>query len=67
MNDRIELVKVFSVTKARERDALGERVTAWLEANPEFRLLRTVVALTSDNAFHCMSMVLIGAAVRSGT
>ena len=38
MNDRIELVKVFSVTKARERDALGERVTAWLEAHPEFRL-----------------------------
>jgi hypothetical protein len=67
MDDRIELVKVFSVTKARERDALGERVTAWLQANPEFRLLRTVVALTSDNAFHCMSMVLIGAAVRSGT
>jgi hypothetical protein len=61
MDSRISLVKVFSATKARDRDTLGERVTAWIQANPQVRILSTVVALTSDRAFHCLSMVLIGA------
>jgi hypothetical protein len=59
MQNPINLVKVFSVTKARERDELGERVTAWLAANPGLKVLRTFIALTSDNRFHCLSMVLI--------
>ena len=63
MDSRISLVKVFSATKARDRDTLGERVTAWIQANPQVRILSTVVALTSDRAFHCLSMVLIGAVV----
>jgi hypothetical protein len=53
------MVKVFSVTKARERDELGERVTAWLAANPGMEVLNTFVAQSSDDAFHCLSMVLI--------
>jgi len=57
------LIKVFSVTKARDRDELGERVTAWIAAHPELQILRTFVAQTSDSAFHCLSMVLICAAV----
>jgi hypothetical protein len=59
MQDRINLVKVFSVTKARERDELGNRVTAWIAANPGVKVLRTVVAMTSDQSFHCLSFVLI--------
>jgi len=61
MDSRINLVKVFSATKSRDRNGLGERVTAWIEANPEVRILTTVVLLTSDSGFHCLSMILIGA------
>jgi hypothetical protein len=59
MQSQISLVKVFSVTKARERDELGERVTAWIAAHPELQILRTFVSQTSDSAFHCLSFVLI--------
>lgn len=59
MPDRINLVKVFSATKARDRDTLGERVTAWIQANPGVAILRTVVSQTSDSEFHCLSFVLI--------
>jgi hypothetical protein len=62
MQSRINLIKVFSVTKARERDALGERVTAWLRENPGVQILSTFVQLSSDAEFHCLSMVLICAA-----
>jgi len=59
MENQINLVKVFSVTKAREREDLGARVTAWIAANPGVQIVRTFVALTSDARFHCLSMVLL--------
>jgi hypothetical protein len=59
MQSRINLVKVFSVTKARERDELGTRITNWLAANPNVKVLQTVVTQTSDHEFHCLSMVLM--------
>jgi hypothetical protein len=59
MQGRVNLVKVFSVTKARERDDLGARVTAWIQANPGVQIVRTVVAQTSDDRFHCLSMILL--------
>jgi hypothetical protein len=59
MQNRITMVKVFSVTKAREREELGERVTAWIAANPGTQVLSTFVAQSSDDAFHCLSMVLL--------
>lgn len=62
MPDKINFVKVFSATKARDRDTLGERVTAWIQANPGIAILRTVVSQTSDSEFHCLSFVLICAA-----
>lgn len=58
MEARINLVKVFSVTKAKEREVIGEHVTAWIAANPALRIVKTVVALTSDEKFHCFSIVL---------
>jgi hypothetical protein len=59
MQTRINLIKVFSATKARDRDSLGERITTWLQENPGVEILRTIVSQTSDNEFHCLSMVLI--------
>ena len=59
MQPRINLVKVFSATKARDREDIGDRVSAWIAANPEVEIVQTVVAQSSDRSFHCLSLVLI--------
>ncbi len=51
-------VKVFSATKARDRSALGDRFTEWLEANPEFEVVDTVVTQSSDAEFHCLTFTV---------
>lgn len=55
---RINVVKVFTATKARDRDELGEKVTAWLRANPALEVVSTIVTLSSDQRFHCLSITL---------
>jgi len=50
-------VKVFSVTKARDRAALGEVVTAWLQGSG-LEVVRQEVRQSSDREFHCVSIVL---------
>ncbi len=59
---RINLVKVFSATKSRDREKLGDRVSDWLAANPTVEVLRTSVSQSSDAGFHCLSFVLFCAA-----
>jgi len=59
MENRINMVKVFSVTKARDRQDLGERVTAWIQENPNVQVVNTVVSQSSDQSYHCLSMVLL--------
>ena len=59
MEKKVNLVKVFSVTKARERQDLGERVTAWIQENPNVQIVNTVVSQSSDQSYHCLSMVLL--------
>ena len=59
MEEPINLVKVFSATKVRDRNAIGEQVTDWITANPSVRIVRTVVAQSSDLKFHCLSIVLL--------
>jgi hypothetical protein len=57
--DRVDGVKVFSATSAAGRDALGDRITAWLHARgPSFVLLDRAVLQSSDRRFHCLSIVL---------
>ena len=51
-------VKVFSATKAREREDLGESITRWLRANPGVRIVDKVVTQSSDREFHCLSITL---------
>jgi hypothetical protein len=51
-------VKVFSATKAKEREELGETITRWLRANPELEIVDRVVSQSSDDEFHCLSVVL---------
>ncbi len=51
-------VKVFSATKAKEREDLGETVSRWLKSNQDLEIVDKVVAQSSDNEFHCYSLVL---------
>jgi hypothetical protein len=51
-------VKVFTATKAKEREALGEAVTRWLQDNPRARITDKIVTQSSDSAFHCLSITL---------
>lgn len=54
--DRLSGVKVFSATKAADRERLGERITKWLRE--EKRLITDVVVRqSSDSAFHCLSII----------
>ncbi len=51
-------VKVFSATKAKEREELGESNTRWLQANADLEIVDRVVSQSSDNEFHCLTIVL---------
>jgi hypothetical protein len=51
-------VKVFSATKARERDELGEHVTRWIRENPGVRVTDKIVTQSSDREFHCLTITL---------
>jgi hypothetical protein len=51
-------VKVFSATKARERDELGETVTRWMRSNTELEIVDRVVTQSSDDEFHCLTIIL---------
>ena len=51
-------VKVFSATKAKDREELGENVTRWLKSNADLEIVDTVVSQSSDNEFHCYSLVI---------
>jgi len=55
----ISAVKVFAATKQRDREELGDRVAAWVNANSQLEVLQVVVSLSSDRKFHCLSMVLL--------
>jgi len=51
-------VKIFSATKAKEREELGESITRWLLANADLEIVDRVVSQSSDNEFHCLTIVL---------
>ena len=51
-------VKVFSATKAKEREELGEQVSRWLKSNQDLEIVDKVVSQSSDNEFHCYSLIL---------
>ena len=51
-------VKVFSATKALDRDRLGDQVTDWVRKHPELNVVDYVVRQSSDSEFHCLSITL---------
>lgn len=52
-------IKVFSATKARDREVLGDKVSQWLRSVGKDReIVDKVVLQSSDQAFHCLSLTL---------
>jgi len=51
-------VKVFSATKAKEREELGEHITDWLYRHPEVQVENYSVTQSSDQEFHCLTIIL---------
>lgn len=51
-------VKVFSATKAKEREGLGDQVTEWIRSNPECEILDKIVTQSSDSEFHCLTITV---------
>jgi len=52
-------VKVFTATKAKDREALGDVVTRWLQENPNIKILERTVTQSSDSQFHCLTITLL--------
>lgn len=51
-------VKVFSATKAKDREVLGERITAWMREHPQHEVVNRIVRQSSDREFHCLSITV---------
>jgi hypothetical protein len=51
-------VKVFSATRAKEREELGDVVTRWIRHHPEIEIVDKIVTQSSDREFHCLTITL---------
>ena len=51
-------VKVFSATKAKDRDNLGNTITRWIDRHPDREVMHRVVTQSSDKEFHCLTITL---------
>lgn len=51
-------VKVFSATKAKDREILGEQITQWLRRQRNIELVDKIVTQSSDSEFHCITITL---------
>jgi len=51
-------VKIFSTTKVKDRQFLGETITQWLREHPDYDIVDKVVTQSSDKEFHCLTVTL---------
>ena len=51
-------MKVFSATKAKEREDLGNRVTVWLREHKNLEVTDKIVTQSSDREFHCLTITV---------
>jgi hypothetical protein len=49
---------VFSATKAKERELLGENITEWIRSHPDHEIVDKIVTQSSDSEFHCLTITL---------
>ena len=50
--------QIFTATKAKEREDLGNRLTAWIKEHPDVKIKNTSVTQSSDNEFHCITIIV---------
>ena len=51
--------KVFSATKQKERENLGDQVTRWIETNRDkYEIVATNVTQSSDSEYHCLTIMV---------
>jgi hypothetical protein len=54
-----EAVKVFSATKHKDRDELGEKLTKWLESKKDqITIVDKVITQSSDSEYHCLAITI---------
>jgi len=52
-------VKVFSATKQKERDKLGETATRWLDEHKQkVEIVDKIVTQSSDSEYHCLTITV---------
>ena len=51
-------VKVFSATKAKDREEMGEVITRWMRDHPTAVPVDRVVVQSSDREFHCLTITI---------
>ena len=56
--EEINGVAIFSATKFKEREELGDVVTRWIRDHPSVTIVETIVRQSSDASFHCLTIVL---------
>ncbi|MCU0913006.1 MAG: hypothetical protein MUC88_00410 [Planctomycetes bacterium] len=61
---KYDTIKVFSATKARDREQLGQRVADWL-GSWGGSIVDTRVLQSSDREFHCLSIIVFGLEARA--
>lgn len=52
-------LKIFSATKAKDREFLGETITDWIRSHPEFDIMDKVITQSSDAEFHCLAITIL--------
>ena len=54
-----DAVKVFTATRAKERESLGEVMSAWLKQMADkIQVVDTKVLQSSDQQFHCLTIIV---------
>ena len=51
-------IKVFSATKARDREVLGDVITEWIRSHSEYEVFDKIVTQSSDAEFHCLAITV---------
>ena len=51
-------IKVFSATKARDREVLGDVITEWIRSHPDCEVFDKIVTQSSDAEFHCLAITV---------
>jgi hypothetical protein len=51
-------VAIFSATKFKEREELGDVITRWIQDHPSYRIVDTEVRQSSDASFHCLTIAI---------